>query len=132
MKKTISNSEKSFTIFNKLIQNGFYSGYINPKRIELFRKGSANNYKIVANLNNENRFEVDFKYKYRYMKIAALFTIIFGFAFCTISFFNKKYIFSILFVFITTISYLNFKLKEKNELNYFWSRFLELSKLDFE
>lgn len=133
MKERISNNNKSFTVFNKLIINGFYTGSIGPQKIELIRKGVVpNNYKIVANLNSENRFEINFRYREAFMGIAAKTAFIFGIIFSLILISSKQYILPFTLIIVFIFSFLSFKIKERKEINYFSSKFLELYKSEFE
>tara|TARA_R110000744_G_scaffold380148_1_gene499954 strand:- start:1320 stop:1736 length:417 start_codon:yes stop_codon:yes gene_type:complete len=136
MTETISNNEKSFNILNKLILNGFYDGKIGPNRIELNRKyGLFNwggNHKIIGILNHENRFELDFDFKSPMnvaVKIAfgigivcSIVSLVYGNWFLPIPFFIVPFL----------ITYIDFKLKKKKEINILNSKFLELYKLEYE
>lgn len=136
MIETISNNEKSFNILNKLILNGFYDGNISPNKIELNRKkglfNSGGNHRIIGILNSENKFELDFDFKFP-MNIAVKIAIGIGIVFSIISLVYRNWFLPIPFFIIPfLITYVDFKLKKKKEINLLTSKFLELYKSEYE
>ena len=137
MRETISNNTKSFNILNKLILNGFYDGNLSPNRFELERKKatsllSANNYRIVGILNNVNRFELGFDFKFP-INIAVKISIGIGIIFSIVSItYGYWYLPIPFFVIPFLIAFINFQLKKKKEINLLTSKFLELYKTEYE
>ena len=136
MTETISNNEKSFNILNKLILNGFYDGNISPNRIELNRKyglfNSGGNHRIIGILNSENKFELNFDFKFP-MNIAVKIAIGIGIVFSIISLAYGNWFLPIPF-FITPflITFFDFRLKKKKEINLLTSKFMEIYKSEYE
>lgn len=137
MKKTISNNEKSFNILNKLILNGFYDGTISPYRIEFERKKfpsflSVSNHRIIGVLNNEDKFELDFDFKYP-MNIAPKIAIGIGIIFSIISLLYGYWFLPIpVFIIPFMVFFIDFRLKKNKEINLFTSKFLELYISEYE
>ena len=136
MTETISNNEKSFNILNKLILNGFYDGNISPNRIELNRKyglfNSGGNHRIIGILNSENKFELNFDFKFP-MNIAVKITIGIGIVFSIISLAYGNWFLPIPFFIIPfLITFFDFRLKKKKEINLLTSKFMEIYKSEYE
>ena len=137
MRETILNNKKSFNVFNKWILNGFYSGTISPDRIEFEREKTpsiltVNNYRIIGTLNSENKFELDFDYKFL-MNIMVKFAIGLGLVFSIVSLINGNWFLPIPFFIISfLIMFIDFKLKKKKEIELFTSKFLELYNSKYE
>ena len=136
MTETISNNEKSFNILNKLILNGFYDGDIGPNRFELSRKqglfNSGGNHRIIGILNNENKFELDFAFKSPTNKISKI-AIGIGIFFSIVSLTYGNWFLPIPFFIIPfLITFIDFKLKKKKEINLLTSKFLELYKSEYD
>ncbi|MEL0456163.1 hypothetical protein WJN01_08000 [Flavobacteriaceae bacterium SZ-1-7] len=136
MTETISNNEKSFHILNKLILNGFYHGNISPNRIELYRKrgifNSGGNYRIIGILNNDNKFELFFDFKFP-MNILIKIAIGIGIVCSLISLAYENWILPIPFFIVPfLITYTDFKLKKKKEISLLTSKYLELYKSEFK
>jgi hypothetical protein len=137
MTETISNNEKSFNILNKLILNGFYDGNISPNRIEFERKKfpsilSVSNHRIIGILNDENKFELSFDFKFP-LNIAVKVAIGIGIIFSIVSLAYGNWFLPIPFFIIPfLITYIDFKLKKKKEINMLTSKFLELYNSEYE
>ena len=136
MTETISNNEKSFNILNKLILNGFYDGNISPNRIELNRKNglfnSGGNHRIIGILNSENKFELDFDFKFP-MNVAVKIAIGIGIVFSIISLAYGNWFLPIpFFILPFLITFIDFRLKKKKEINLLTSKFLEIYKAEYE
>jgi hypothetical protein len=132
MKQTITKNDKAFKILNQLILNGFYNGSISPEKFELTPTRFINNHRIIGILNNDNKFELKFDYKYT-MNIASKFTIGIGLLFSIISLIKGNWLFPIFFFIIPfLIAYIAFKVKERKEIQLFTSKFLEFYKTAFE
>ena len=136
MTDTISNNEKSFNILNKLILNGFYDRNISPNRIELNRKyglfNSGGNHKIIGILNSENKFELDFDFKFP-MNVAVKIAIGIGIVFSIISLAYGNWFLPIpFFILPFLITFIDFRLKKKKEINLLTSKFLEIYKAEYE
>ncbi|MFC7445288.1 hypothetical protein C7H62_0507 [Mesoflavibacter sp. HG96] len=137
MTETISNNEKSFNILNKLILNGFYDGNISPNRIEFERKKfpsilSVSNHRIIGILNDENKFELGFDFKFP-LNIAVKIAIGIGIIFSIVSLAYGNWLLPIPFFIVPfLITYIDFKIKKKKEINLLTSNFLELYKSEYE
>ncbi|GAA0744535.1 MULTISPECIES: hypothetical protein [Flavobacteriaceae] len=137
MKETISNNKKSLNILNKLILNGFYDGNISPNRIEFERKKfpsilSVNQYRIIGFLNDENKFELGFDFKFP-LNIVVKVALGIGIIFSIISLMYGNWVTPIpLFVLPFLIIYINFNLKKRKEISLLTSKFLELYKSEYE
>ncbi|NHF61627.1 hypothetical protein FK220_019940 [Flavobacteriaceae bacterium TP-CH-4] len=136
MKETISNNEKSLNILNKLILNGFYDGNISPNRIELNRKyglfNSGGNHRIIGILNSENKFELDFDFK-KSMKVPVKIAMGIGIIFSIVSLVKGKWFLAIPFFIVPfLITFIDFKLKRKKEIDLLTSKYLELYKSEYE
>ncbi|WP_027880568.1 hypothetical protein [Mesoflavibacter zeaxanthinifaciens] len=137
MTETISNNEKSFNILNKLILNGFYDGNISPNRIEFERKKfpsilSVSNHRIIGILNDENKFELGFDFKFP-LNIAVKIAIGIGIIFSIVSLAYGNWLLPIPFFIVPfLITYIDFKIKKKKEINLLTSKFLELYKSEYE
>ena len=122
MTETISNNEKSFNILNKLILNGFYDGNISPNRIEFERKKfpsilSVSNHRIIGILNDENKFELGFDFKFP-LNIAVKIAIGIGIIFSIVSLAHGNWLLPIPFFIVPfLITYIDFKIKKKKEIN---------------
>lgn len=136
MKETISNNKKSLFILNKLVQNGFYKGTVAPNKFELERNVpsfvSAKNHQIIGTLNNDNKFEIDFKLKFPMdMLSKILFSL--GVMFSIFWLIKRLWFLTIPFFIVPFLSITIYnKLKRKKEIKLFTSRFLELYKLEHE
>ncbi len=136
MTETISNNEKSFNILNKLILNGFYDGNISPNKIELIRKygifNSGGNHRIIGILNSENKFELNFDFKFP-LNVIVKVAIGIGFIFSLLSLVYGNWFLAIpFFILPFLITYIDFKLRKKKEINLLTSKFLELYKAEYE
>lgn len=137
MTETISNNEKSLNILNKLIRNGIYDGNIHPNRIEFERKKfssmlSKGNHRIIGILNDENKFELGFDFRFP-LNIALKVAIGIGIVFSIISFAYGNWFLPIPFFIVPfLVGYIDFKLKEKKEINLLTSNFLELYETEYE
>lgn len=136
MRETISYNDKSLSILNKLIINGFYSGNISLNRFEFERKKpsflSVNNHRIIGILNSENKFELNFDFKSP-MNITIKLGIGVGILFSLISVIQGHWFLPIPFFIVPTlIIFIDFKLKMKKEISLFTSKFLELYKMEYE
>ena len=129
MTETISNNEKSFNILNKLILNGFYDGNISEKKIELNRKiglfNYGSNHRIIGVLNNENKFELNFDFKFP-LNIISKVVIGIGIIFSIATLVNGNWFLIIPFFIVPfLIIFIDFKLKKKKEIKILTSKFLE-------
>ena len=136
MTETISNNEKSLNILNKLILNGFYDGNISAKKIELNRKKGLFNlggsHRIIGVLNNENKFELNFDFKFP-LNIISKVVIGIGIIFSIATLVNGNWFLIIPFFIVPfLIIFIDFKLKKKKEIKILTSKFLELYKSEYE
>lgn len=135
MKPTISNNEASIKILNQLILNGFYEGSISPNSIEFERKRTfiyANNHRIIGTLNSDNKFELDFDFKFP-LNIVIKGAIGVGIIVAIGALAQGNWLVPILFVLLPfLVIYIDFQLKKKKEIARFTSKFLELYKLEYD
>ena len=131
MKETITKSDKSLEILNKLVIGNFYYGTIDAERFELSRKRFlscllTNNYRIIGVLNNQNKFELSFDFKYP-IKLASKAAMVFGILISIILMIIGNWILP-MFVFLIPflIIFIGFNLKGKKEIDLFTSKFLEI------
>ncbi|WP_282076141.1 hypothetical protein [Maribacter aquivivus] len=131
MRQTITKNDKSLRILNKLITDGFYKGYVGPEKFELLRNGFPNNHVLNGLLNNEGKYDVKFNFKYP-MDIAAKVLFGFGILMTVISILKSNWLIPVVSVLTGLFILIDFKLKEKKEIDRFTSKFLELDKRESE
>jgi hypothetical protein len=129
LKTKIKKSDKNLQVLHKLISNGFYEGYVRAEKFELSRKNFPNNYKFIGILNDEGSYELKFGLKFP-MSIAATVLLAIGTLFLVISLWRGSYLFLVIFLIIGLIIFLDFKLKEKKETNYFTDRFIKIREIE--
>ena len=64
MRQTITKSDKNLKILNKLIMNGFYTGYIGPEKFELMPKRFPNNHRLIGLINENGNYDLKFDFKW--------------------------------------------------------------------
>ena len=64
MRQTITKSDKNLKILNKLIMNGFYTGYIGPEKFELMPKRFTNNHRLIGLINENGNYDLKFDFKW--------------------------------------------------------------------
>jgi hypothetical protein len=129
MKQTITKNDKSLRILNKLINNGFYKGYVGAEKFELKRNYFPNNHRIFGVLNDEMKYEVTSGFE-KLMKINANIALILGVIMSIVFVIKGNWIMSLLIILFGLIFMIIFKLKEKNELELFTNKFLEFYKIE--
>lgn len=128
MKQTITKSDKNVKILNTLIINGFYNGYIENEKFELMPNRWPNNHRLIGTLNIDGKFDLKFDYKSP-INFIAKFLLAIGILVSIIFLFKGYYILPIIFMISGLFFWINFKLKEKKEINLFVDKFLEYQKV---
>ena len=131
MKQKITKSEKNIKILNKLIANGFYNGYVGNEKFELMRNRFPNNHKLIGILNESGNYDLKFDFKSP-MNIAVKFLLGFGILMSIISIFKGNWLIPLVFVIFGLIILIDFKLKEKKEINFFTDKLLEFHKAEYD
>lgn len=131
MKQTITKSDKNLKILNKLIVNGFYNGYVGTEKFELMRNRFPNNHRIIGISNDGENYDLKFDFKSP-MNIAAKFLLSLGILISIISLIKGNWILPIALVIFGLIMLIDFKLKEKKEINLFTDKLLEFHKTEYD
>lgn len=131
MKQTITKSDINLKILNKLIVNGFYNGYVGTEKFELMRNRFPNNHRIIGISNNEGNYNLKFDLKSP-MNILAKFLLALGILISIISLIKGIWILPIALIIFGLIMLIDFKLKEKKEINLFTDKLLEFHKTQYE
>lgn len=130
MRQTITKSEKNLRILNKLIVNGFYNGYVGTEKFELMRNRFPNNHRLIGILNDTGNYDLKFDFKSP-INIAAKLLLGLGILVSTIALIKGNWILPIAFVIFGLIMLIDFKLKEKKEINLFTDKLLEFHKTEY-
>ncbi|MDO5970240.1 hypothetical protein Q4Q35_10515 [Flavivirga aquimarina] len=131
MRQTIAKSDKNLKILNKLIVNGFYTGYIGSEKFELMRNRFTNNHRLIGILNDNGNYDLKFDLKSP-MNIARKVLIGLGILTSIVSLINGNWILPIALIIFGLIFFLDFKLKEKKEINLLTDKLLEFHKTEYE
>ncbi len=131
MRQTITKSDKNLKILNKLIVNGFYTGYIGPKKFELMPKRFPNNHRLIGIINENGNYNLKFDFKSP-MNIAGKILIGFGIVTIIVSLINGNWILPIPLTIFGLLFFADFKLKGRKEINRLTDKILELHKLEYE
>ncbi|MFI1743756.1 hypothetical protein ACH5TW_04800 [Flavobacteriaceae bacterium MEBiC06508] len=131
MRQTITKSDKNLKILNKLIENGFYNGYIGTEKFELMRNCFPNNHRIIGIVNDTGNYDLKFDFKSP-MNILAKVLLGLGILISIISLIKGNWVLPIVFFVFGLIMFANFKLKEKKEINIFTDKLLGFHKTEFE
>jgi|EP01093_Parvamoeba_rugata_P017969 hypothetical protein len=131
MRQTITKSDKNLKILNKLIVNGFYNGYVGTQKFELMRNHFPNNHRLIGILNDTGNYDLKFDYKSP-MNILAKVLLGLGILISIISLIKGNWILPIVFVFFGLILLVDFKLKEKKEINLFTDKLLKYHKTEYD
>jgi len=131
MRQTITRSDKNLRILNKLIVNGFYTGYVGPEKFELMRNRFPNNHRLIGILNDNGNYDLKFDFKSP-MNIAGKISIALGILTSIVSLIKGNWILPIVFIVFGLIMFMDFKLKEKKEINLFTDKLLEFHKTEFD
>ena len=123
MKHTITKNDKNLRNLDRLISDGFYKGYLEPKKFELKRNSFPNNYRLIGILNDSGKFELKFDFKSP-MNIMIKILFIAGILISIISAVRSNWIITIVFIIFGFVMTIDFKLKKKREFKYFDDRFL--------
>ena len=111
--------------------NGYYNGYIGTQKFEIMRNYFPNNHRIIGILNDDGDYELKFDFTSP-MNIAAKLLLALGILISIISLIKGNWILTIPLVIFGLFILINFKLKEKKEINLFTDKLLELYKTEFE
>ncbi len=130
MNQTITKNEKSIKILNKLIADGFYTGYIGPERFELVRNHFPNNHRLLGLLNENGKYEIKLDFKYP-MNIAVKILLILGILTSIISVIRGNWLIPISLVVFGVILFVDFKIKQKKEIERFTNKFLEFDRKEY-
>lgn len=131
MKQTITKNDKNINILNHLIVNGFYSGYIETERFELIPNRFPNNHRIIGILNNEGNYDLKFDLKSP-MEIMAKILLGFGTLISIIFLIKGIWIVPIALIISGFIILIDFKAKEKKEINILRNKLLEFHKSEYD
>ncbi len=131
MRKIIAKSDKNLKILNRLILNGFYTGYIGPEKFELMPKRFPNNYRLIGIINENGNYDLKFDFKSP-MNIAGKILVGLGMMTIIISLINGNWILPIVLTIFGIIFFANFKLKEKKEINLLTDKILQFYKSEYE
>ena len=131
MRQTITKSDKNLRILNKLIVNWFYNGYVGTEKFELMRNRFPNNHRLIGIVNDAGNYDLKFDFKSP-MNIAAKFLLVLGILISIISLIKGNWILPIAIAIFGLIMIIDFKLKEKKEINLFTEKLLEFHKTEFE
>lgn len=131
MRQTISKSDKNLKILNKLIVNGFYTGYIGPEKFELIPKRFPNNHRLIGIINKNGSYDLKFDFKSP-MKVAGKILIGLGILAIIISLINGNWILPITLTIFGLIFFADFKLKARKEINRLTDKILEFQKSEYE
>ncbi|WAC02150.1 hypothetical protein N7U66_05065 [Lacinutrix neustonica] len=131
MRQTITKSDKNLKILNNLIVNGFYNGYVGTKKFELMRNRFPNNHRIIGISNDGKNYDLKFDFKSP-LNIAVKFLLTLGILISIISLIKGNWILPIVVVIFGLIILIDFKLKEKKEINFFTDKLLVFHKTEFE
>lgn len=131
MKQKITKSEKNIKILNELIENGFYNGYVGNQKFELMRNRFPNNHKLVGILDETGNYDLKFEFKSP-MNIAVKLLLGFGILMSIISIFKGIWLIPLVFIIFGLIILIDFKLKEKKEINFFTVKLLEFHKAEYD
>lgn len=130
MRQTITKSDRNLKILNKLIVNGFYNGYVGIEKFELMRNRFPNNHRLIGTLNDTGNYDLKFDFKSP-MNILAKILLGFGILISIISLIKGNWILPIALGIFGLIIIVDFKLKEKKEINLFTDKLLEFHKTEF-
>jgi len=126
LQRTLRKSDKNSKILNKLIVNGFYSGYIRPEKLELQRAYFPNNYRLIGTLNENGYYDLKLDFK---SPIAAKLAFGSGILTSVIMLIKGFLLFPIIyFILPFSIIYIRFKIKEKKEINYLKDRIFDFER----
>ncbi|WP_406685188.1 hypothetical protein N1F78_05535 [Seonamhaeicola sp. MEBiC1930] len=128
MKETITKNEKSLKVLNELVSREFYKGKIESEKFELKRSIFPNNYIVIGELNDENKFVLKSGFGST-IKILSLITNTFFLILFIFFLFQFNWIMLIVFILLCGISYLIHHIKTKKELKIFSKKYFELYKL---
>ncbi len=130
MRQTITKSDKNLKILNKLIVNGFYTGYIGSEKFELMPKRFPNNHRLIGIINENGNYDLKFDFKSP-MNIAGKILIGLGILTTVVSLIKGIWLFPIFFFIIPfSIIYIGFKIKAKKEINLLTDKMLEFHKAE--
>ncbi|GAA4239637.1 hypothetical protein GCM10022291_34780 [Postechiella marina] len=130
MRQTITKSDKNLKILNKLIANGFYNGYVGTEKFELMRNRFPNNHRLIGILNDTGNYDLKFDLKSP-MNILAKVLLGIGILISIMSLIKGDWILPIALAIFGLIMFVDFKLKEKKEINLFTDKLLEFHKNEY-
>jgi hypothetical protein len=131
MRQTITKSDKNLKILNKLIVNGFYTGYIGHEKFELMPNRFPNNHRLIGIINENGNYDLKFDFKSP-MNIAGKILIGLGILTIIVSLINGNWILPIALVIFGLIFFADFKLKERKEINRLTDKILEFQKTEYD
>ena len=131
MKQTITKNDKNLKILNKLIVSGFYNGYVGAEKFELMRNRFPYNHRIIGMSNDGGNYDLKFDFKSP-INIASKLLLALGILISIISLIKGNWILPIALVIFALIMLIDFKLKEKKEINIFTDKLLEFHKTEYD
>tara|TARA_R110000868_G_scaffold409765_2_gene695945 strand:- start:4587 stop:4982 length:396 start_codon:yes stop_codon:yes gene_type:complete len=131
MRQTITKNDKSLKILNLLIVNGFYSGFVESEKFELYQNHFPNNQRIIGILNENGKYEVKSDLKFP-TNIAAKALLIFGILTSIILLIKGNLLIPVVFVIGAIIFTLVIKFNSQKEIDLFTNKFLEFDKMEYK
>ena len=130
MKQTITKSDKNLKILNKLIVKGYYTGYVGPEKFELMPNRFPNNHRVIGIINDDGNYDLKFDFKSPLNSARQVF-IGFGILVSIISLINGNWILPVVLSISGLLLFVDFKLKEKKEINHLTDKMLEFYKSEY-
>lgn len=131
MKQIITGSDKNLEILNKLILNGFYTGFIGSEKFELLPNRFPNNYRLIGIKNKNGNYDLKFDFKSP-VNIAAKFLLVLGILMSVISLIKGNYILLVAVGISGLFIFIPFKLNEKKEISYLTDKILQYHRSEYE
>jgi len=131
MKQIITGSDKNLKILNKLIVNGFYTGFLGSEKFELLPNRFPNNYRLIGIKNKNGNYDLKFDFKSP-MNIAGKILIGLGILTIIVSLMKGGWILPIALFIFGLIFFADFKLKERKEINRLIDKMLEYHKTEYD
>ena len=127
MKQTITKSDKNLRILNQLISSGFYNGYVGPEKFELLPNRFPNNHRLVGSINENGNYDLRFDFKPP-MRLASRLLVVVIILIIVISLVNGNWILPLALGSLGILFFIDFKFKERKEINRLTDKILEFHK----
>jgi hypothetical protein len=112
-----------------LVTSEFYNGYVGTEKFELMRNRFPNNHRIIGILNDNGSYELKFNSKSP-MNITVKFLLAFRILVSIVSMMKDNWMIPVAFINFGLILVIDFKLKEKKEINFLTDKLLEFHKTE--